>query len=77
METSEKLAVNKNKFTKPFYLLFTVPERDEETGEVLFEKPNNEERLSVTKACHIAFKNKKIGPNQIKQNFFLSKHKLD
>ena len=58
-------------------MLFTVPERDEETGEVLFEKPNNEERLSVTKACHIAFKNKIIGPNQIKQNFFLSKQKLD
>ena len=33
LEKSESLAVNKNKFSQPFYLLFTVPEKNEDTGE--------------------------------------------
>jgi hypothetical protein len=65
LDLSEKLAVNKNKFTKPFFLLFTVPEKNEDTGEQICE-PNNEVRLKVTRACHIAFKNKLIGPSQMK-----------
>ena len=72
LKLSNTLAVNKNKFKQPYFLLFSVIEKDELSEERIGEF-DNETRISITTQCFRAINYKEVGSHFKKKNLLSAK----